>query len=186
MKLAERDLSFDFTNAVGGLIFDQMKASLPNFHGISVMHRVDFIVEMAEAWIFVEVKDPGNPNAQTKGLAKFFDELNDGTLSGTFVSKFIDSFVYRWAEDKVNKPIHYICLVTLEPALLLNLSDEIAKKLPPMGMPTPRWKRQLVENCQIFNIETWNENFPKWPVTRLSASSTTIIPISLVPPQTGA
>ena len=186
MKLAERDLSFDFTNAVDGLIFDQMKPTLPNFHGISVMHRVDFVVEMVEAWVFVEVKDPGNPNAQAKGLAKFFGELNDGTLSGTFAAKFIDSFVYRWAEGKVNKPIHYISLVTLEPALLLSLSDEIAKKLPPMGMPTPRWQRQLVENCQVFNIDTWNENFPKWPVTRLSASSTTVIPISVAVPKPGA
>lgn len=186
MSLTERDLSFDFTNAEDCFVFDQMKSALPNFHGISVMHRVDFVVEMAEAWIFVEVKDPGNPNAQAKGLAKFFGELNDGTLSGTFAAKFIDSFVYRWAEGKVNKPIHYISLVTLEPALLLSLSDEIAKKLPPMGMPTPRWQRKLVENCQVFNVETWNENFPKWPVTRLSADSAAIGLISAAAFQLGA
>jgi len=182
MSLTERDLSFNFTNAEDSFVFDQMKPALPNFHGISVMHRVDFIVEMTEAWIFVEVKDPGHPNAQGKGLAKFFAELNDGTLSDTFAAKFIDSFIYRWAEGKVGKPIHYISLVTLEPALLLNLSDEIARKLPPMGMPAPRWQRHLVENCQIFNIETWNENFPKWPVTRLSAGSAAVVQISAAAP----
>lgn len=185
MNLAERDLSFDFTNAEDGFVFDQMKPALPNYHGISVMHRVDFVVEMAEAWVFVEVKDPGNPKAQAKGLAKFFRELNDGTLSCTFAAKFIDSFIYRWAEGKVGKPIHYISLVTLEPALLLNLSDEIAKKLPPMGMPTPRWQRQLFENCQVFNVDTWNENFPKWPVTRLSADSAAIASKSAGAPQPG-
>ena len=169
VPLEERDLRIDFTNALDGFVFDQMKPALPNFHGIAVMHRVDFIVELAEAWLFVEVKDPGNPKAQAKGLQKFHTELNDGSLGDTFAGKFMDSFVYRWAEDKLDKPIHYISLVTLEAALLLNLSDEIARKLPPMGMAVPRWKRQLFENCQVFNIETWNENFPKWPVTRLSA-----------------
>lgn len=175
--LKERDLQIDFTNAVDGFIFDQMDSKLPNYHGISVMHRVDFVVELADAWLFVEVKDPGNPKAQVKGLRKFHDELNDGTLGNTFAAKFVDSFVYRWAEDKLSKPVHYISLVTLEAALLLNLSDEIARKLPPMGMPTPRWQRQLFENCQVFNIETWNENFPKWPVARLSAvAAAAVIP----------
>lgn len=167
--LNERDLQIDFTDAVDGFIFDQLDSKLPNFHGISVMHRVDFIVELANAWLFVEVKDPGSPKAQPKGLQKFHSELNDGTLGHTFAAKFMDSFVYRWAEDKIDKPVHYISLVTLDTGLLSNLSDEIAKKLPPMGMPTPRWQRQLFENCQVFNIETWNENFPMWPVTRLSA-----------------
>lgn len=168
MKLAERDLEFDFTDAIDGLIFDQMKKAMPNYHGIGDMHRVDFIVELDEALLFVEVKDPSNPLAQAEGLAKFHAELNDGTLSRTFATKFMDSFVYRWAEDKIHKPIHYISLVTLESALLLNLSDEITKKLPPIGKPVERWQRAFIENCQVFNIETWNENFPKWPVTRLA------------------
>ena len=50
---------------------------------------------------------------------------------------------------------------------LPNFSDEIAKKLPPMGKSVPRWKRQLADNCQVFNIELWNASFPKWPVVRL-------------------
>ncbi len=170
--LTERDLRIDFTDALDCFIFDQTDPKLPAFHGISVMHRVDFIVEFVEAWLFVEVKDPGHPKAQDKGLRKFHTELTDGTLGNTFAAKFMDSFVYRWAEDKINKPIHYISLVTLEPALVLNLSDEIAKKLPPMGMPTPRWQRKFFENCQVFNLETWNENFPKWPATRLSTATT--------------
>lgn len=170
-NLIERDLQIHFTNAVDGFVFDQIDPKLPAFHGISVMHRVDFIVELVEAWLFVEVKDPGHPKAQVKGLEKFHGELTDGTLGNTFAAKFMDTFVYRWAEDKLNKPIHYISLVTLAAELLPNLSDEIAKKLPPMGMRTPRWQRRLFENCQVFNLDTWNENFPKWPATRISAAT---------------
>ena len=148
-----------------------MNSDQPNFHGIGEMHRVDFIVEFDEAIVFVEIKDPGNPMAQEKGLEKFRAELNDGTLSATFAAKFIDTFLYRWAEEKIHKPVFYLNLVTLDTELLPSFSDEIAKKLPPMGKSIPRWKRQLAENCQVFNLETWNENFPKWPVTRLSANA---------------
>jgi hypothetical protein len=169
MKLCERDLEIDFTNAIDAIVFDQMKADQPGYHGIGQMHRVDFVVELAEAILFVEVKDPGNPKAQAEGLAKFHGELQDGTLSDTFAAKFIDTFLYRWAEECLQKPVHYISLVTLEDnELLPNFSDEIAKKIPPMGKSVPRWKRQLVENCQVFNIELWNASFPKWPAARVA------------------
>ena len=94
MKLRERDLEIDFTNAVDAVVFDQMKADKPHYHGIGQMHRVDFVVELEEAILFVEVKDPGNPKAQAEGLAKFFGELQDGTLGNTFAAKFIDTFLY--------------------------------------------------------------------------------------------
>jgi len=171
MKLRARDIEIEFTGAVDALVFDQMKVDEPNYHGIGEMHRVDFVVEFDEAIIFVEIKDPSNPNAQAKGLKKFQKELNDGTLSSTFASKFIDSFFYRWAEDKLSKSVHYLSLVTLESALLPNFSDEIAKKISPAGKNSSRWQRHPVETCQVFNIETWNENFPKWPVSRLALAA---------------
>ena len=168
MKLRERDLEIDFTDALNAIVFDQMKADQPGYHGVGQMHRVDFVVELEEAILFVEVKDPGNPRAQAEGLAKFHGELQDGTLSETFAAKFIDTFLYRWAEECLQKPVHYISLVTLEDsALLPSFSDEIAKKLPPMGKAVPRWKRQLAKNCQVFNIELWNQNFPRWPAARV-------------------
>jgi hypothetical protein len=172
MKLRERDLEIDFSDAINAIVFDQMKIDQPNYHGIGQMHRVDFVVELEESILFVEVKDPGNPKAQAEGLAKFHRELQDGTLGDTFAAKFIDTFLYRWAEECLHKPVHYISLVTLEDSELLpSFSDEIEKKLPPMGRSVPRWKRQLALNCQVFNIDMWNENFPKWSVSRVPASS---------------
>ena len=169
MKLRERDLEIDFTDAIDAIVFDQMKADKPGYHGVGQMHRVDFVVELEKAILFVEVKDPGNPKAQAEGLAKFHGELHVGTLSDTFAAKFIDTFLYRWAEDCLNKPVHYVSLVTLgDSSLLPNFSDEIAKKLPPMGKSVPRWQRQLAENCQVFNIDLWNQSFPKWPATRVA------------------
>lgn len=168
MKLAERDLEIDFTDAIDGLVFDQINPALPNFHGISTMHRVDFIVELQDSIYFVEVKDPSNPNAEAEDLRRFHIKLSSGSLASSFASKFMCSFAYRWAEKKINKPVHYVSLVTLESALLLNLSDEIAKKLPPTGIPVNRWQRPFLVNCQVFNIDDWNAIFDKWPVTRIS------------------
>lgn len=171
MKLRERDLEIDFTNAIDGFVFDQMDRSLPNYHGIGEMCRVDFIVELAPALVFVEIKDPANPRTPECELEKFIASINDGSLGLKFVRKFVDSFLYRWAEDCMDKPVHYLSLVTLEPGLVSNLSGEIGKKMPPMGDRGPRWQRPIVKNCQVFNIDTWNENFPKWPVTRIAPAA---------------
>ncbi|MGR3303632.1 MAG: hypothetical protein ACUZ8I_14195, partial [Candidatus Scalindua sp.] len=107
-----RDLTFDFTDAVDAFVFDQMDPSKENYHGISEMHRVDFVVELEKAILFVEVKDPDNPNAQQDGVEKFLEKLEDGTLGNSFAKKLMDSFVYRWAEKKTNKPLHYLNLIT--------------------------------------------------------------------------
>ncbi len=168
MILSERDLEFSFEDAIDAIVFDEVKnKTLPNYHGVSAMSRVDFVVELPAAILFVEVKDPCNPRAKAKDVNKFKRTVEDGTLSSVFASKFIDTFIYRWAEDKINKPIHYINLVTLEEELLGVLSDEITSKLPPMNHDVPRWQKKLVNNVQVFNIESWNENFPKWPVRRV-------------------
>lgn len=113
MKLRERDLEIDFTNAIDAIVFDQMKADQPGYHGIGQMHRVDFVVELEEAILFVEVKDPGNPKAQAEGLAKFHGELQDGTLSDTFAAKFKTILLNRVtfdhkAQSRKRKPSYYV------------------------------------------------------------------------------
>ncbi|WP_180108073.1 hypothetical protein [Acinetobacter sp. YH12085] len=170
MKLKERDLEFTFSDAIDAIIFDEMNdKSAANYHGVGAMHRVDFVVEFEEAIVFVEVKDPGNPKARTEGLQQFYDDLANDVLAKTFVAKYIESFIYRWAENRLDKPVHYLSLVTMDEELLGNLTDGIMRKMPPMNKAVPRWKRQFVNNCQVFNIDSWNENFPKWPVKRVDA-----------------
>ena len=48
MKLTERDIEIDFTDAQDAFVFDQMVKTLPKYHGIGQMHRVDFIVDMPD------------------------------------------------------------------------------------------------------------------------------------------
>ncbi|WP_430640072.1 hypothetical protein WH8501_30895 (plasmid) [Crocosphaera watsonii WH 8501] len=167
--LTEGDLRIEFTDALNGFVFDQMDSNLPNYHGIGQMSRVDFIVELKEELFFIEIKDPSNPNARKEAIEKFLKQLENDKLADDFTKKFLDSFIYRWAEKEVNKPINYIILFTLDQPLLDNLQDKIKQKLPPMGKNPPRWKRKFHKICLVVNIETWKGLFPKWPIRRISS-----------------
>ena len=78
-----------------------------------------------------------------------------------------DAYLYRHAEQKVDKPIHYICLLSFDNALNNAMQKALKKELP-MGRASPRWKTTLVESCQVLNIERWNQNFPKWPAHKVA------------------
>jgi hypothetical protein len=168
--LEEQDLQIDFTNAIDALVFDQMDSTKSNYHGVARMARVDFIVEVEEAIYFIEIKDLENPKSQRKGINQFLEKINNGTLADSFAKKYVESFIYRWAEGKVHKPIHYIGLITMEQPILDHFITEIKRKLPPMGRSVPRWKCNFVESCVVLNLETWNTLFPKWPARRISST----------------
>lgn len=159
MKIPCDGFEFEFPDAVDGVIFDQKDASHPDFHGLShAMKAVDMIVELEECYLFIEVKDFRND-----------DDLKSGdgfkSLKRDLKYKFRDSFVYRWAEEMTEKPIRYLCLLSLDDALTTRLSKDLKHELP-CGQPVRRWNRNLAKSCVVLNIEAWNRNFPKWPVRR--------------------
>lgn len=80
--------------------------------------------------------------------------------------KYRDTYLFRHAEQKEDRPIHYICLLTFDNALNATMQKALRKELP-VGLASKRWKREIVKSCQVVNINKWNENFPKWPVRRL-------------------
>ena len=71
----------------------------------------------------------------------------------------------------MDKPVHYVCLITFDNALNSLMQKSLKWELP-VGKPSHRWVRALATSCQVVNIDKWNENFPKWPVTRLTAVAT--------------
>lgn len=64
MKIVEDDLEFNFTDAKSVRKFDDKNHGLLN-HGMSA---VDFIIELDQAYLFVEVKDPSNPKGDNCNL----------------------------------------------------------------------------------------------------------------------
>lgn len=162
MILREENIEFNFSDAIGGYKFDDAS------HGLSYcMKSVDFIVELQDSYLFIEIKDPSNPNARSQDVEKFKQKkCKSGELCNDLKTKFRDTFLYKWAEKTQDKPIYYLCLITLDDASLLTLNDNLKKHLPIEGVPQS-WSRSIAKACHMLNIETWNKNFPKWQVTRL-------------------
>ena len=160
MILQEGSLEFDFADAIDGFKFDETDRFSEHYHGLShCMKAVDFIVELETDYLLVEVKDFHDPG-QYEAPESFNKLRNDLKI------KFRDSLLYRFAEEQLNKPIRYLCLMTLENPLNSRLMNEL-KRIVPEGVASSRWQRPLVESCIVANIDRWNQNFPKWNVRRI-------------------
>lgn len=158
IKLEEGNLRFEFLDAKAGFKFDEQDKSLSTFHGLShCMKAVDFVVEMEKRWLFVEVKDPLTTDAFNEKSA--YEKLMKG-----LVTKFRDSFLYRWSEKQTSKPVVYHCLVNVDSALTLQMMTELKRTLPENGPVSGRWKRQPAVSCAVANLKDWNAAFPKWKV----------------------
>ena len=175
MKIVKTDgFEFCFEDALDAFVFDEKDKNKPTFHG-APMKGVDIIAELPEYYVYVELKACVNPSiydvrgAATKKEKKSRQD-NFNRLKNNLKYKFRDSYLYRHAENKVDKPIHYICLLTFENALSSRMQTSLKRDLP-VGKPFPRWERALAESCQVVNLERWRKNFPKWRVIRLTAAT---------------
>ena len=136
------------------------------------MTAVDWILDLPERIYFVEVKDPEDPEARRFSAANdFLQDFLAGRLTRKLSAKFRDSFLYEWACDRVDKPISYFVIVAseaLDDAQLLTRTDDLKRTLP-TGTPAS-WSRAIAHGCIVFNISKWNEAFPEYPLSRLSAA----------------
>jgi hypothetical protein len=164
MILQEGTLQFDFAGAVDAFKFDEQDRALATHHGLShCMKAVDFVVEYADHYLFVEIKDPNDPN-------RYGSDHDKSALINNLTTKFRDSFLYRWAENKLDKPVRYHCLVELDNAQTLYLMRQLKNQLPTDKQPT-RWQRPLAHLCAVANIATWNATFPSIQVTRIDGGA---------------
>ncbi len=170
MKIIEADgFKFRFEDALDVFVFDEQDNSKPTFHG-APMKGVDIIAEFKEAYVYVELKDFEDPTIYDI-LSEATDEEKNSRqhsfkwLKNYLKYKFRDSYLYRHAEHKVEKPVHYICLITLDNALNSRMQKSLKQELP-VGKASRRWVQALATSCHVVNVDKWNENFPKWPVTR--------------------
>lgn len=171
MKIVEADgFEFRFTNALEVFVFDETDKSKATFHG-APMKGVDIIAELEDAYIYVEMKDYDDQSIYDVLVAMTEEEkrLRQDSfkwLKNYLKYKYRDSYLYRHAEHKVEKPIHYICLITFDNALNSRMQKALKAELP-VGKPSIRWVQSIATSCQVVNLVKWNENFPKWPVTRI-------------------
>ncbi len=171
MKMVSDGFCFDFTNALDVFVFDEKDRTKPTYHG-APMKAVDLVVEFPHVYVFVEIKDFDDPDMYNQRLAEDDEDIKDRRdhfkwLKNYLKYKYRDTYLFRHAEEKVDKPIHYICLLTFDNALNTIMQKALWKELP-VGLASRRWKREIVKSCHVVNLARWNENFPKWPVSRFS------------------
>ena len=175
MKLENIDgFSFDFPDAITAFKFDETDKTKVMYHGATMLKSVDAIVEFPNSYLFIEIKNYIAPNEFN--IKNFIDQAELDTkqlkfkwLKNYLKFKYRDSFLYRYAEKKVEKPIHYLCLINFDNSLNLVMQKALRQELP-VGKPSKRWKESIIESCQVLNILKWNKVFPNWPVTESKGS----------------
>ena len=141
-------------------------------HGLShCMKAVDFIVELSDRYLFIEFKDPEHPMSRQEDRQAFLHSFDSGEIDEDLKYKYRDSFLYEWAAGRANKPVWFYVLVAIEELTTANLqtrTEGLRSKLPVSGPSS--WTRAIVQDCGVFNLDTWNKYFPDLAVRRLSSS----------------
>jgi hypothetical protein len=174
MKVRADSFEFEFPDALDAWVFDEKDASKPTFHGLShAMKAVDLVVELPNDTLFIEVKDFHAPDdydfkaaLTDKARTERRQALNH--LRAVLVHKHRDTWLYRWAERAPatpEKPVRYLCVLTLDNGLLGIVNKELNHALP-KGRASPRWQRELAQACVVLNPQRWNSVFPAWPLHR--------------------
>jgi len=165
---------FSFTDAINAFKFDEKDKTMPMYHG-APMKGVDVVAEFSEAYIYIEIKDYDDlkicdikaaENEEDKEAKK----KHFRWLKSYLKEKYRDSYLYRNAENKVDKPIHYICLLNFDNAMNSTMKKALKHELP-VGKPSARWITQIAHSCQVVNFNRWNLAYPQWPLTRISTGT---------------
>jgi len=160
-KLVEIDLEFDFSDAIHVFQFDD-----DSYHGNSSLQRVDFIAEYEDCHHFIEVKDPDIPGATN--VDGFIEKFRSGKLIQSLSGKYRDSLFFRTIQNKVDKKIKYIVLLSmqsLDAPLLLTKQDELHRSIP---FSHSDWPSDSAASCIVLNLQQWKRVFGENSVRRLS------------------
>ena len=174
MKVKADGFEFEFPEALYAYVFDEKDKHAPRYHGLShAMKAVDLVVELPNDTLFIEVKDFHAPDDYNFKAAVTDDQRTErrqslNHLRDVLVHKFRDTWLYRWSERAAgapDKPVRYLCVLTLDNGLLGVVSKEMNQVLP-NGRAGPRWQRELAHPCVVLTPQRWNSAFPAWPLTR--------------------
>ncbi len=163
---------FDFgADAMDAFVFDS-----DTYNGIrNTMRSVDIIAEFPNEYLFIELKKYDPKKGGIEFRCPLWDEktisqkcpLSQNTRKRNAASvkriardlrqKFCDTFLYRYAQEKIEKSINFICVVEgCDSAITLRLNEIISQSIP-KGMPHhTNWKRAIVKNVAVVNVEGWN------------------------------
>ena len=167
--LEEGDLRINVGEALSARKLDDENHALSH-----CMKSVDFVVELVDRYLFIEVKDPQDPRSRAEDMRRFLDGFLSGALDEDLKYKYRDSFLYEWAMGRADKPISYLVLIChdeLDNGVMGYRTSELRRKLPLRGPNNQEWPRPFVNDVTVFNLASWNARFPLHPVERISADA---------------
>ena len=133
MRVEVDGFSFNFKGALDAFVFDEEDSSKPTFHG-QHMKAVDIVAEFDDFYLFVEVKDFYDPDSYESDSGENDVVISPlrgfARLKEILKYKYRDSYLYRHAENKVEKPIDYICLLNLSDDLNGRMQKALGSELP--------------------------------------------------------
>lgn len=140
-------------------------------HGLShCLKAVDFIVELIDKILFVEIKDYQHPDSSQANRDNDIANFSSGKIDSDLAQKYRDTFLYEWACENLKKPIYYYVLIGIDSmteADLLTRSDALKRFLPQNGPKSGVWKKTIVKDCMVFNIATWNKHLSEYECLRI-------------------
>ena len=162
--LTEGRFCFDFSKAICAY-----KADMPTLNGLG---GVDFIIELADQFIFIELKDLEHKKVPSDNRAEWVRKLKI-TKENLFLSdlgvKFKDTIIRKWANnEEFDKPIYYIVILELnviDAALKMKLSEDLSGKLPTCISEKYGFKKNIrIKRREIINIKDWEKKYPEFSV----------------------
>ena len=163
MTLTEGSITIQLPLNCAGVRFDGVNHKMSH-----CMKAVDFIIDTPRARIFLEIKDPDAAERPDTSL-KYARRLLNAELDRDLCYKYRDSWIYLHAQsDNPKRPHYYFVLLGLSTFSTESLSARslaLQKKVSLEG-PTGPWKLPFVDQVFVFNIDTWNRNFPELLATR--------------------
>lgn len=138
-------------------------------HGLShAMKAVDFIIKRDNVVWFIEIKDPNHPDVPQREQERFLHNLESDGLDIDLVRKYRDSWLYMWAckmVDESARSYYYVIITSdLDNAILTQRATSL-RRLLPLDNPRGRWRRKFAVDCEVMNIESWNQRFTDYPIT---------------------
>ena len=134
------------------------------------MKAVDFVVEFADRYVFIEFKDPQQPGSELTSEQDLIDYYQSERIDDELIYKYRDSFLYEWAAGRAERDVYYLVLIAIEQLTSADLDKkkrDLDRKLP-VGIPRT-WHRPIARGCGVFNLASWNEQFPNLQVSRISS-----------------
>ncbi|MDR2727738.1 MAG: hypothetical protein LBB56_01300 [Chitinispirillales bacterium] len=160
-QFEESGYLFDFTDSILS-----QKADEPQFHDLSA---VDFIVEMADNFLFVEIKNPDNQKATAKAKREFLNDLKNDMYPYKIGSKYSNTILRSWGRgESFSKPI--ICIFILEFTNFTaierkRLRDKIFNRLPfSLNKLAPDGRKHL-HSFELLTIDEFRNKFCNFYIT---------------------